>query len=154
MCSRLDAYIAQFSTVPGVSSTNSEPAGQLNKNLGQPLLLLTILEMLGCKSIQRNFVEPNAELESHYQLLTARYPFVENCENAALAFIGLQSTSFWLLRKRYGDIDIAPHKIINMAQLRQYYWGAKFSEDLFPLLVMDTSRKKLEKTLIEKYLLR
>ncbi len=154
MCGRLDGYNYHFSTLPDVISHNSNRSDQNYKNIERVLLLLASLELIGCKIINRNFIEPTEMLQNRYENLIARYPFVQNCKNLAFPFIGLQATSFWLLRIKQNQNHIAPNKIKTVDQLREIYWGAKLREDLFPLLVMDTSRKKLEKTLIERYLLR
>lgn len=154
MCGRLDSYIYHFTTLPDVVAAWSSHRQQNYQNLDRPLLLLTILEMVGCKAINRNFIVPTTALLNRFEHLVSQYPSVQNCENLAIPFIGLQSTSFWLLRKKQVENDIPPINIKNVEHLRKYYWGAKLSEDLFPLLVMDKSRIKLEQTLIEKYLLR
>ena len=69
----------------------------------------------------------------------------------AYPFFYLQSADLWSLKPRL-DAKIKPGQTIkSMKKLRELYYGAKFSEDLFPLLQMQTSREKLRAVLIYTY---
>lgn len=152
MCGRLDSYILAFSHLPDVYHIQSGKVLLDSRNVNRPLLLLAILEMIDKKIIRRNFIEPSTTLEDSYSHFFSHYPAGQNSGNAAQAFIELQSTDFWQLRLKQGANNHMQKEVRSLEQLRRSYWGATFSEDLYPLLVMEGSRKKLEKTLIESYL--
>lgn len=67
----------------------------------------------------------------------------------AKPFYDLDSESFWSLVPRSGQASDSGCSCISLHQLKERYLGARFSEDLFPLLVMETHRKKIEAVIVE-----
>jgi len=66
-------------------------------------------------------------------------------------FYHLSTSGFWNLVEQHGQPHLTGRTISSVKRLREYYKGATFDEDLFPLLVMESFREKLREVLIQTY---
>lgn len=112
------------------------------------MLLLAIFEQIHTSKVTRNFIEINNELAESYITIANRYSIDIEQSSLIIAFITLAETKFWCLRPKSNAENHKDTAIDSLELLRKYYWGATFSEDLFPLLKMETSRNKLAKVIL------
>ena len=66
-------------------------------------------------------------------------------------FYQLSTSGFWNLVEQTGRPHRTGRTISSVKKLKEFYVGARFNEDLYPLLVMETSREKLRKAMIQTY---
>jgi putative restriction endonuclease len=151
MCGMVDHYLGVFARLETGILPDSRPEAINFRSPGKPLLLMAVLDLIARHRLNRNFIEITDELSGRFAGYLGRLPTEIGSVRLAGPFIGLQSENFWHLRPRavHGPAD--PKTITTVAQLREYYFGAKFSDDLFPLLQMQTSREKLRTALLETY---
>lgn len=141
MCGMLDHYIQAF--------TELETDG--GQNPGEPILLLTVLDLIGSGTITRNFIEISPSLINSYQKNLNVIGGTQDLSDPAAAFLTLKRTGFWHLRPR-PEIEInKSQKEIDTPTLRKHYFGATLNDDLFPLLKMQTYRERLRHMLQETY---
>lgn len=149
MCGMIHHFIDLFSAIPCAADEN--PSSENNGSPPLPqLLLIVILDAIGKKAIVRNFISPTPELEAQFH----RYAQIAGLQAAeddfAAAFYSLQASGFWYLVDR-PDKNEGIQGPRGSAHLRKRYLGAKFSDDLYPLLVMEPSRNRLRHILVEGY---
>lgn len=151
MCGMLDHYLHEFSKLRTDTNRKSWTPSTNYKSPYKPFLLLSILDLIGTGSITKNFIEPSSELTETFQGYIAMLPPMNRQASMAYPYFYLQSSGFWNLQPR-SDITIkAGQTISTVKRLRELYYGAKFSDDLFQLLQMPTSREKLRAVLIETF---
>jgi predicted restriction endonuclease len=116
-----------------------------------PLLMIAIIDAIDSKILTRNYIVPSEKLEHTYQshIFTHKGTIIEQ-PSMAVPFYQLQFSTFWELRWR--RTQLADIHITNTAQLREHIYGAVLSEELFPLLLMPSTREKLKQALIHSYL--
>ena len=141
MCGLLDCYLKKFAHL----------TTEKNRAPHQPILLLTVLALVGSGEITRNFVEISPALVKRFEtfwdsLLPDTLP-----GNIVLPFCSLADTGFWHLRPRSDSSVSAEENIRTLEQLRAAYFGAMFDDDLFPLLKMAPLRGKLQQVLLKTY---
>ncbi len=119
----------------------------------QPVLLLTIIEMIEQEQIEINKIPPSPHLVEkflkYWNCVTNRKP------NPALPFFHLKSRSFWHHHPNPGyekALEVVS-QIKTFSQLRKMISHASLDEELFILLIQPLERDILRKTLIDKYFL-
>ncbi|MCY4403127.1 MAG: HNH endonuclease [Candidatus Poribacteria bacterium] len=119
----------------------------------QPVLLLTIIEMIEQKQIEINIIPPSPYLVEkflkYWNCITNRKP------NPALPFFHLKNRSFWHHHPNPGyekALEVVS-QIKTFSQLRKIISHASLDEELFTLLIQPLEREILRKTLIDKYFL-
>ncbi|MDE0636443.1 MAG: HNH endonuclease [Candidatus Poribacteria bacterium] len=119
----------------------------------QPVLLLTIIEMIEQEQIEINKIPPSPHLVEkflkYWNCVTNRKP------NPALPFFHLKSRSFWHHHPNSGyekALEVVS-QIKTFSQLRKMISHASLDEELFTLLIQPLEREILRKTLIDKYFL-
>ncbi len=119
----------------------------------QPVLLLTIIEMIEQEQIEINKIPPSPHLVEkflkYWNCVTNRKP------NPALPFFHLKSRSFWHHHPNPGyekALEVVS-QIKTFSQLRKMVSHASLDEELFTLLIQPLEREILRKTLIDKYFL-
>ncbi len=119
----------------------------------QPVLLLTIIEMIEQEQIEINKIPPLPHLVEkflkYWNCVTNRKP------NPALPFFHLKSRSFWHHHPNPGyekALEVVS-QIKTFPQLRKMISHASLDEELFTLLIQPLEREILRKTLIDKYFL-
>ncbi|MDE0316692.1 MAG: HNH endonuclease [Candidatus Poribacteria bacterium] len=119
----------------------------------QPVLLLTIIEMIEQEQIEINKIPPSPHLVEkflkYWNCVTNRKP------NPALPFFHLKSRSFWHHHPNPGyekALEVVS-QIKTFPQLRKMISHASLDEELFTLLIQPLEREILRKTLIDKYFL-
>ncbi|RKU11822.1 hypothetical protein C6501_11995 [Candidatus Poribacteria bacterium] len=119
----------------------------------QPVLLLTIIEMIEQEQIKINKIPPSPHLVEkflkYWNCVTNRKP------NPALPFFHLKSRSFWHHHPNPGyekALEVVS-QIKTFSQLRKMISHASLDEELFTLLIQPLEREILRKTLIDKYFL-
>ena len=148
MCGMVGHYLIEFSRL---LTEEGKTGGSDLIGFGKPLLLMAVLDLIAQGRLQRNFVEPSQELVRRFQDYQKLLPAAIGWVNLAEPFVGLGSESFWHLRPRGRQYFVDQSAITSVERLRECCFGAKFSDDLFPLLQMQTSRKKLRDVLVESY---
>lgn len=150
MCGMLDNYLETFSQLKTASGQKDWGESTNHMSPSKPLLLLSVLDLIGCGSISRNFIEPSFELTDIFRAYLCSLK-IEKISSMAYPFIFLMRDGFWSLRPKSGGALQPGQVFSNMELLAQHYYGAVLDADLYPLLQMGVSREKLRKVLIEKY---
>jgi putative restriction endonuclease len=140
MCGMVDHYLKVFA---GLKTEVVSP--------DKPLLLMAVLDLIAHGRLHRNFIDPSPELVLRFQDYQKLLPSKIVSVNLAEPFIGLETEDFWHLRPCHLDGVTREHGINTVEILRTCYFGAKLSDDLFPLLQMPASREKLRNVLLESY---
>ena len=151
MCGRLDCYLQSFSKLRTDKNSKRWSADTCYRAPHKPFLLLSILDLISSGSITKNFIEPSFELAETFNGYWSKIMPSDTSALMSTPFYDLESEDFWNLVGQPG----IPHKsgltINSVKQLRALYLGAKFATDLYPLLVMMSSREKLRSLLITTY---
>lgn len=151
MCGMVDHYLRVFAALETDLHPERWPAVTNFRSPGKPLLLMAVLKLISDGRLHRNFVEPTPDLLQRFVAYQRLLPSEIGSVEMAVPFIGLEIEEFWHLCPRSGKDPADAGAIMTVAQMRKYYFGAKLSDDLFPLLLMQTSREKLCTTLLESY---
>lgn len=151
MCGKLDCYLKLFSSLRTDRNRKHWSAETCFQAPHKPFLLLSILDAIESSSITRNFIEPSFELAETFAEYWSLVMPIGTSGSISYPFYHLNSSGFWHLVSN-PEIPHEPGRAISsIKRLREFYLGARFDDDLFPLLVMDTSREKLRSVLIETY---
>lgn len=140
----LQKYIREFSSLNIDRAHGAAPH--------QPVLLLTIIEMIGLGQITENKIEPSPRLVETFMKFWSIVP--KRKPNIAMPFFHLRTRSFWHHHPNPGyetALEVVP-KIQVFSQLRKIISHASLDEDLFALLNQPLERQILRKALIDKFL--
>lgn len=151
MCGKLDHYLQLFSALRTDKNRNRWSAETCFQAPHKPFLLLSILDAIAASTVTRNFIEPTFELAETFAGYWSLVMPLGSSGSLSLPFYHLQSSGFWHLVSQPGIPHERGRAIGSVRLLRKFYLGARFDDDLFPLLVMETSREKLRSALIETY---
>lgn len=151
MCSRLDSYLHALATIRVDKNKNSWTRLTNFCSPYKPVLLLSIFDHIETGRITRNFIEPDFDLTRTFLDYIALLPDSGRKANFSYPFYYLKSAKFWELKPRYGPPERHGFGTPSIKKLQEQYYGACFSDDLFPLLQMRSSRDKLRTTLIRTY---
>lgn len=151
MCGMLDYYQDAFRRLKPAANSRLWSELTYGRSPLQPFLLLSVLDLIAEGKIQRNFVLPSDELGQTFQEYQKLLPERDILSSFVPSFIQLGRHSFWELRARPGLACSSASAITSLKRLRYYYFGARFSSDLYPLLQMHVSREKLHSTVMETY---
>jgi putative restriction endonuclease len=151
MCGKIDCYLQSFSKLRTDKSSKRWSADTCSRAPHKPLLLLSILDLIASGSITKNFIEPSFELAETFNSYWSKVMPIGISASMSYPFYHLETADFWHL-KAQSDI---PHQrgrtVSSVKRLKELYFGACFDDDLFPLLIMESSREKLRDTLITNY---
>lgn len=152
MCGRFDYFLDAFA---GLQETRSPEKGgkaaSAQASQAAALLLVAVLDCIEKRMIVRNFVSPTAALEHLFHgYCNLIMPPGQQVPLAA-PFCQLECTGFWELKPQPGKSMEKMVCNLDLPELRRHYFGAKFSDDLYPLLQMTTFRGKLRQVLIESH---
>ncbi|KJS03538.1 MAG: hypothetical protein VR65_00815 [Desulfobulbaceae bacterium BRH_c16a] len=150
MCGRLDYFLNAFATLRTDGSRKNWTGLTYHRSPYKPFLLLAVLDFIESGIIARNFIEPSFELAQSFQNYCALILPPDRKASMSYPFYHLESAAFWELKPQPG-LQHQRGLAISVKRLRQLYLGAQFSEDLFPLLQMPSSREKLRTVLIDTY---
>lgn len=151
MCSRLDYYLHALTKIRVDKNRNSWTWLTNFCSPYKPVLLLSIFDHIETVRITRNFIEPSFELTRTFLNYIDLLPDSGRKANISYPFYYLKSAKFWELKPRSGAPERHGFDTPSVRKLREQYFGACFSDDLFPLLQMKHSRDKLRITLIRTY---
>jgi putative restriction endonuclease len=151
MFGRLDYYLDAFSSLSTNKNRNHWPEITKYQAPHKPFLLFSIFDLIASGSITRNFIEPSFELAETFSGYWQRVLPMWTSASMAYPFYFLYTSGFWKLADKPGWPHRAGRKVGSVKQLRQMYFGARFNEDLYPLLVMKSSREKLREAMIQTY---
>ena len=151
MCGLMDHYLGLFSRLETEPLPECWPAATNFRSPGKGLLLMGVLDLIAHQRLHRNFVEHTTELVERFTGYLGRLPADIGRINLAEPFIDLGGEEFWHLRPRGGQSSSDPEAITTVERMRECYFGAKLSDELFPLLQMQTSREKLRAVLLKSY---
>ncbi len=118
----------------------------------QPVLLLTVIEMIEQEQIEINEIAPSPHLVEIFLKYWNCIP--DKKPNPALPFFHLKSRSFWHHHPNPGyekALEVVT-QINNFSKLRKIISHASLDQELFMLLKKPVARGLLRKALIDKYL--
>ena len=151
MCGKIDCYLQSFTKLHRGDQNRKWTADTCFQPPGKPLLLLAVLDSIDSAAITRNFIEPSEKLIDVFDTYWARVVPNEEPAPMAATFVGLGQERFWSLVGQPGVSLEESAALSSVDQLRKYYLGARFEEDLYPLLVMKTTRNRLRAVLLTTY---
>ncbi|MCK4840021.1 MAG: HNH endonuclease [Desulfobulbaceae bacterium] len=99
-------------------------------------------------SLHDNFIEPSFELAATYNRYWQTIAPPDLDSELATTFLDLEDDGFWATTSQ--EVDPS-QPITTMRNLQKSYIGAKIDADIFPLLSIGYSRKKLREALISTY---
>lgn len=148
MCGRLDFYLQAFTLLP-FNNSNISASKAENHHVCQPLLLLSVFDLITSGRIRRNFVDISYDLAETYADYWKTIATNELSCSLASPFVGLAAADFWHLVPRPKKTSSEPTCTDSIFELKDACLGARFDEELFPLLLMKSSREKSRKVLLE-----
>ena len=151
MCGKIDCYLQSFAKLQSGNHNQTWTADTCFQTPHKPLLLLAVLDSIDSGTITRNFIEPSKRLVEIFENYWTEVLSKEEAAPVASAFVGLGQERFWNL---VGQPGVAPDEsaaLSTVDQLRTYYLGARVEKDLYPLLVMKTTRNRLRSVLLTTY---
>ncbi len=151
MCGRLDSYLLKFSKIKAEKSTNTSTKFTHYKSPCKPLLLLSILDHIATGLITKNYIEPTSQLTETFQQYISLIPDASSEASIAYPFFYLKNTTFWELKPKATEHYSENIRIRTVELFQKFFWGAQFSEALYPLLKMQHSRDKIRSILIRTY---
>jgi putative restriction endonuclease len=151
MCGRLDHYLEAFSSLSTNRNRNHWPEATQYQAPHKPFLLLSILDLIASGSITRNFIEPSFELAETFAGYWQRLMPLGSSGSMSYPFYFLYTSEFWNLVGQPGHPHRTGRTISSVKKLRKFYLGAKFNDELYPLLVMESSREKLRMALLQAF---
>ncbi len=152
MCGKLDCYLKQFTILRIIKDSDRWPSAVNFRSPQKPLLLISVIDHIGLGRINRNFIELTDNLEERYhQYWKSIYPDMA-IQSMAEPFCQLVDEPFWKLVPQSGQVLDVDFSADSLDDLRERVFGARFSDDLYPLLVMETHREKLRAALVSQYL--
>jgi len=151
MCGMLDHYLQAFRRLRVDTNRRSWTEVTKFKSPYKPFLLMSVMDMVADGSITRNFIEPSLDLTETWLGYIALLPPLNRQASMAYPFFYLIGDGFWNLKPR-PDVEVKHGQTVSsIKRLREFYYGAKFNDDLFPLLQMKSSREKLRGALIDTF---
>ena len=151
MCGKLDCYLQSFSTLRTAANRQHWSADTHYKAPYKPFLLLSILDLIASGAISRNFIEPSFELAETFAGYMLKVMPIGTTRSMSYPFYHLYSADFWHPVSQPNIPHETGRTVSSVKRLRELYLGARFDDDLYPLLVMESSREKLRTVLITKY---
>jgi putative restriction endonuclease len=151
MCGLLDCYLDKLAKLDTEKNEGFWPQQTFNRDPHEPLLLLVVISLIDSGEITRNFIEPSQTLADCFNQLWEQVMDSGSAGNLTLPFCSLAATGFWHLRPRPGSSLKRDKDIDSLIQLREKYFGAILDADLFPLLIMKSSREKIKAALVKNY---
>ncbi len=153
MCGKLDCYLNLFSTLRTDKNRNRWSEVTRYQAPHKPFLLLSIFDLIASGTITRNFIEPSFELAETFAGYWLQVMPIGTSGSMSYPFYHLSTSGFWDLVTQSGHSHLSGRTISSVKRLRELYLGSRFAADLYPLLVMENSREKLRKIVIQKYFL-
>jgi putative restriction endonuclease len=150
MCGKIDCYIKAFSELRTDKNKNSWSAATTFRAPHKPLLLLSILDQISKKKINKEFIAPSSDLNETYSSCWQLIIVVKSRGNIATPFYNMSREPFWNLIPRHGN-NQPTGRIRSLKKLKEFYLGAKIDNELFKLCLMEPLRKRLRTTLINTY---
>ncbi|MCG9128298.1 HNH endonuclease [Candidatus Poribacteria bacterium] len=117
----------------------------------QPILLLSIIELIEQGKVSENKINPSAELYEtfirYWSIITDREP------NLAMPFFHLKKKGFWhhQANPEFEKALQVTTQIKTVTRLREIIAYGYFNDDLFDILKQPESRELIRQSLIEKY---
>ena len=151
MCGMLDHYLEAFGRIRVDTNRKSWAAETNHKSPYKPFLLMSVMDLIADGSISRNFIEPSIVLTETWMGYISLLPPMNRQASMAYPFFYMGSDGFWSLQPRHKNPVKPGQTISSLKRLRECYFGAKFNDDLFPLLQMESSRDRLRARLVETF---
>jgi putative restriction endonuclease len=151
MCGLVEPYCKRFSELQIEIHEHDWPGQTRHLFPGKPFLLIAVIDMIARGEIIRNFIEPTYNLEQAWLELFALLPKKREPASMSATFLQLDNEEFWHLLPRvtkgFPGCQETPSRFV----LKQEYFGAKFSDELFPLLQMQASRDILRNSILRAH---
>ena len=147
----LEDYLHKFSHLRTDRGRDRFPNSTYHRAPHKPFLLLSIMDLITQGQIKDNFIEPSFDLVRTWNGYWNAIMPVGRQSTMAYPFERLSSDGFWHLVANPGYDTKRLYNASSVAALQRYYAGARFDDDLFPLLCIKRSREQLRAVLIETY---
>ena len=151
MCGLFEPYLQQLQGLNLESDKKLWPAVSLHSDPGQPLLLLSLFDLFEQGKVTRNFFSPADDLHQTFSRLSLLLLPTGPVPNLHSSFCQLASRPFWQLIAQTSSSEPPGHTVEDLPSFRARYLGGRFSADLYPLLVMATSRSKFKEAILQNY---
>ncbi|MCP3887686.1 MAG: HNH endonuclease [Desulfobulbaceae bacterium] len=151
MCGKLDCYLQSFAALRTDKNRKRWTGATCCRAPHKPFLLLSILDLIASGSITRNFIEPSFGLAETFAGYWSRVMPIGTSGSVSYPFYHLSTSGFWHLAEQTDSPHERGRTVSSVKRLRELYLGARVDDDLYPLLVMESSREKLRRILITTY---
>jgi putative restriction endonuclease len=156
MIKDINYYCLKFSPRSGFNKIGLNVSLSAGFAPNKPVLLLSIIELIGRGQIQHNQIELSPELIATFLKLWQTLD-IHRRADIGLPFFHLKSDGFWHFQAKPGfEFLESPHskiKVRNVTALRQSVDYAYLDSELFTLLLNSASRIELTAVLIESWFL-
>ena len=150
MCGKIECYIEAFSKLRTDGNRKTWSTATTFRAPHKPFLLLSVLDLIDAKKINREFIEPFAELADRYACYWQKVMESDIIPDMAMPFYDLDREPFWKLVPQ-PEAASRPETIQSLTQLKELYLGAKIDDELFKLCLMEPLRRKLQAALMTTY---
>ena len=149
----LDKYIAKFASLHTDKNRKKWNSLTSHRAPHKMLLLLSVIELIDTGDISSNFIEVSPALLGSFDRYWHAIIPLGTRGNIMLPFFHMKSEGFWHLLPHPQKVIVANamRRCDSFRLLNETFMGAKLEDDLFLLLVMPETRKKLREVLIETY---
>ena len=149
----MDAYAHQFAHLHTNVSRHYWPADTYHRAPYKPILLLSVLDLIGLGVIQSNFVAFNEDLIDTFNLYFDRTIGNDKNNGPVLPFFHMRYEAFWHLVPAPGMEQALPaiRQIDTVGQLQQAVTGARLDDALFERLLNESYREELRRVLMATY---
>ena len=115
------------------------------------MMLIAVMEEIANGHITNGFVPHNDRMVKAFEYTWQRYVGVSGVFNPVFAtpFFHLSNEPFWKLMKSDCYVE---KKEYSLGALRESFYGAKISDDLYQYMEEPASRQRLMRALLDKYI--
>lgn len=115
------------------------------------MMLIAVMDEIANGHLTNGFVPHNGRMVKAFELAWKRYVGASNVFNPVFTtpFFHLCNEPFWKLMKSDCFVE---KKEYSLGALRESFYGAKLSDDLFQYMEEPVSRQRLMRALLDKYI--
>lgn len=151
--SKLDKYLKAFTSLHTDKGKNRYPAVTKYRAPHKPILLLSVIDLIEEGKIKNNLIELTPELGEIFMAYWSLVMPLDKKGKIVYPFFHLKREGFWKLIPNPGKYEIlkSTTEVSSVYRLLDMIAGAKFEDDLFPILSNKKERNIFRTLLINHY---
>jgi putative restriction endonuclease len=149
----IDRYLKGFAGLHSNKNRFRWTAATTFRAPHKPLLLLSVIDLISQGRIKTNFIELDSDLCDTFNIYWSCVMPPGARSNIALPFFHLKHDEFWKLVPKPGMENIlkSSRQVKGVSHLKDMVMGAKIDDELYNLIIIEESRKRLQSVLIGNY---